>query len=144
MLGGAANVARNITALGGRVTVVGMIGSDAAGRNLQELFAANYLRQARSTRRCRPSHDPETRFVAQNQQLLRANSDGNWPSTQEATSLLSLYKKNLPEADVVVLSDYGKGVLSETVLRGAIAAACAAGKPTIADPKRHNMPVMMA
>ncbi len=71
--GGAANVARNVTALGGRATVVGMIGPDMAGQRLQELFAANSCTKPDLLVAAGHCTIQKTRFVAQNQQLLRAD-----------------------------------------------------------------------
>jgi len=139
MAGGAGNVARNISALGGQVTIIGLIGDDMAGRDLTaSLASAPGVTPALVTWPGARTIQ-KTRYVAQGQQLLRADLDGDKPDEAACAALLAVYRQHLPQADIVILSDYGKGVLSEAVLRDAIAAARVAGKLVIADPKHHDV-----
>src|SRR5262249_7364221 len=81
----------------------------------------------------------KTRFVADGQQMLRADSESTTPLSPEVQKqLLSLYQRALSEIDVVILSDYGKGVLGDSVVAEAIAVARRAGKPVITDPKSRS------
>jgi len=136
MPGGAGNVARNVAALGAGVTLIGLVGDDDAGRALARLLAdAPAVEQALVTDAGRQTTQ-KTRFVAGTQQLLRTDGETTaWASEAAARRLLDAVDRHLGAADVVVLSDYAKGVLSDAVLSGAIARAKAAGKPVIADPK---------
>ena len=81
----------------------------------------------------------KTRYIANGQQLLRADQE-SVASLDDATAaaVLEAFRLRLVEADIVILSDYAKGVLSDRVLEGVIAAARAAGIPVAADPKRHD------
>ncbi|MGR4862972.1 D-glycero-beta-D-manno-heptose-7-phosphate kinase [Caulobacter sp. LARHSG274] len=137
MLGGAGNVARNVAALGGRAVLIGVIGDDEAGRTLVGLIdrepsldSALIVDSARRT-------TEKTRYISGSHQMLRADREDRGDA--DAAALLAAFKTHLREVDVVVLSDYAKGVLSPPVLRAAIAAANAAGKPVIVDPKSRDL-----
>jgi D-beta-D-heptose 7-phosphate kinase/D-beta-D-heptose 1-phosphate adenosyltransferase len=81
----------------------------------------------------------KVRFVHGRHQLFRADSESVAPAEGDvAAALLAAFRRHLPEVDVVVLSDYAKGVLSGSVLGDAIAAARAAKKPVVADPKQAD------
>lgn len=135
--GGAANVACNIASLGGKATVVGVIGDDAWGKvlsaRIEEISdVASHLVVVPS----RPT-TCKVRYSAGRQQILRADIEERSSVAEEA--LIEAFRNQLPNADAVVLSDYAKGVLSDRVIAEAIALARAAGKPTIADPKSAIM-----
>ncbi|MGQ0676774.1 MAG: PfkB family carbohydrate kinase, partial [Rhodospirillales bacterium] len=131
VLGGAGNVVRNLAALGATARFVGVIGDDAAGAEVMSQLTEQ------------PGAEPslvispgrrttiKERFVAGSQQLLRADREASGPLSAEAEKALLSHIGKVEGA--LALSDYGKGVLSEAVLRGAIAAA--AGRPVVADPK---------
>lgn len=140
MAGGAANVARNIAALGGRAILLGIAGDDADGRELSALLAAEPGLDARLLNATDRPTITKTRFVAERQQLLRADHERVLPLPADlATALLERFCLALADADAVILSDYGKGVLRDAVLAPAIAAARAAGKPVVADPKSRDL-----
>lgn len=132
--GGAGNVAVNAASLGARAILVGLAGADADGAALAALFA-----ETRVTPRLVPGRRTtvKTRFIAGGHQLLRVDEEEPDPATPAAeTALLAAFRDALGAADVAVLSDYAKGVLTDRVLAGAIEAARAAGVPVVADPKR--------
>jgi D-beta-D-heptose 7-phosphate kinase / D-beta-D-heptose 1-phosphate adenosyltransferase len=141
MLGGAGNVARNIAALGARAILIGVAGRDEAGQAIEtELVAAGggliegrlVIDDARPTTR-------KTRFVSGSQQLLRVDEEVSRPvEGTVAEAVLARFSAALAESDIVILSDYSKGVLSDAVLAPAIAAAHAAGKRVVADPKSRD------
>ena len=137
MPGGAGNVALNIAALGGAAILVGLVGDDAAGAELRDLLARQ--RTAITTDLVVDAARPttcKTRFVADRQQLLRADAEQAAPAGAAVTdALLAAFRRHLAEADAVILSDYAKGVLSAELLKAAIAAARAADVPIVADPK---------
>jgi D-beta-D-heptose 7-phosphate kinase / D-beta-D-heptose 1-phosphate adenosyltransferase len=136
-LGGAANVALNVAMLGGHVALVGVIGDDAAGAEVARLLAvspgiAPYLVVATA----RPT-TAKTRFLAGVHQLLRLDEETTAPIDQATrATLLQRFAEALETADVVVLSDYAKGLLTDDVLRAVMARAGAMGRRVIADPKR--------
>ena len=129
--GGAGNVALNIAALGGRALVLGLTGADAAADVLeQRLGAAGVV--------CLFQRQPglatttKLRVMSQHQQLIRLDFE-DAVQNADAALLLEHFRRRLPDVDVVVLSDYGKGALRQA--RQMISAARAAGKPVLVDPK---------
>lgn len=140
-LGGAANAAANIQALGGATTVVGVVGIDDTaailGRRLAELGIANALvaDPARPTSK-------KTRLVAQQQQIVRVDHESRAAVTGDvAAEVVRAIDRALPGVDAVVVSDYAKGVITEPVARHALEAARAAGVPAIVDPKQRDFRV---
>jgi D-beta-D-heptose 7-phosphate kinase/D-beta-D-heptose 1-phosphate adenosyltransferase len=138
-LGGAANVALNVASLGGRAILVGVVGDDPAGSEVQALLAASPGIEARLLAIPGRPTTVKTRFLVGAHQLLRLDEETVEPiDTQSAALLLDRFSDALAGAEVVVLSDYAKGVLSDPVLESAIARARAAGRLVVADPKRHD------
>jgi len=136
MPGGAGNVAANLAALGARAILVGVAGEDEAAGRLADLLAARSV-DARWFRAPDRPTTVKTRFIAGVQQLLRADREATEALSQaSAKGVLAAFEAALADCDVVVISDYAKGVLCDAVLAPAIEAARAAGKPVIADPKR--------
>jgi D-beta-D-heptose 7-phosphate kinase / D-beta-D-heptose 1-phosphate adenosyltransferase len=138
--GGAANVARNIAALGGRCTLIGIVGEDDAGRMLGEDLQAGGNIVAILV----PSNDrrttEKTRFVAQGQHVLRVDRETALPLPAAAEqALLAALAQHIGGQQVVVLSDYAKGVLGDDVIRRAIAMARERHVPVIVDPKSHDL-----
>lgn len=133
-LGGAANVARNIVALGGQCSVLGLIGDDDAGRCVQQMQAAAGIRDL--TRRDAARQTVvKLRVLGRQQQLLRIDFDT--PAGVSATlcddeELQALVRMH----DLVVLSDYAKGGLGDP--RQVIAAAAQQGRPVLVDPKGED------
>ena len=138
--GGAANVAHNVATLGGRAVLVSAIGTDPAGAELAALLGGIGGLAARLVSLAGRPTTTKTRFVSRGQQLLRLDEEDSAPlAAADADAVLAAFAAELPEAGCVVLSDYAKGVLSETVLQGAITRARAAGVPVVADPKRADL-----
>lgn len=139
MPGGAANVARNIASLGGTAILIGAAGADTNGRILSDIIARNdRIQNELITVTGRPT-TTKTRLVAENQQVVRVDSEVRTSLGQDEAALLAQYAAALPGADLVILSDYAKGVLSPHVLKQAIDMARAAGKPVVADPKSDDI-----
>ena len=139
VLGGAANVAKNIESLGARAILVGLIGDDAAGREIATLCPAPGRIELRAVVSASRPTTVKTRFMSGAHQLLRLDEEVSAPVEDEIDALLATFKASLAEADVVVLSDYAKGVLPDEVLIPAIALARDAGRRVIADPKRVDL-----
>ena len=138
-LGGAGNVARNVAALGARAELIAVVGADDAGGEIGRLIdKAGQLDGRLVVDRDRPT-TVKRRYVAAGQQLLRADHESLAAVAGPAEAeLAAAFRAALPAADVVVLSDYGKGALSDGLLGTVIGEARAAGKPVIADPKRAD------
>ena len=137
VLGGAGNVAKNIEALGAQAILIGLLGDDEAGFEVEKLAGPITLRPI--TLSDRPT-TVKTRFMSAAHQMLRLDEEESGPiNAGTIAALLDTYRAALPEADVVVLSDYAKGVLPDAVLGPAIEMARKAGKQIIADPKRSDL-----
>lgn len=130
--GGAANVARNIAALGAQATLLSVVGDDEAGACLEKLLNQHENLSALLHRDNTISTTIKLRAVARHQQLLRIDFETQ-PSHEVLNAKLADFLSKLPEADVVILSDYGKGGLAH--IAEMIRLARAAGKPVLVDPK---------
>jgi D-beta-D-heptose 7-phosphate kinase / D-beta-D-heptose 1-phosphate adenosyltransferase len=136
MAGGAGNVARNLAALGARATILGVVGRDAWGESLQAQLSKLAGVETGLVVDTSRETTVKTRYVAEGQQVLRADRETPVAlSTEMEAQLLAAYRRALGHADIVILSDYGKGVLSESVVSSAISMARGAGKQVIVDPK---------
>lgn len=129
--GGAANVARNIAALGGQASLLSVVGDDEAASALETLLLRDGI--ATSLRRD-PSISTTTklRVVARQQQLIRIDFE-EAPSHEILADKLDDFAARLAQHDVVILSDYGKGGLTHVARM--VQLARAAGKPVLIDPK---------
>lgn len=137
MLGGAGNVARNVAALGANATLIAVTGEDRLALQIADLADAEPRLAPQLIVEAGRSSTVKTRFLADGQQLLRTD-DEVVESISEETSrrVIAAIRNALPDTDVMVISDYAKGVLNDEVLRAAISEARAAGVPIIVDPKR--------
>ena len=129
--GGAANVARNITALDGGATLLSVVGKDEAGETLEKLVRGENVK-ASLHRDPAISTTVKLRVIGHQQQLLRIDFE-RAPSHEVLAAKLDEYERLVGEADAVVLSDYGKGGLLH--VNQMIAAARRRGKPVLVDPK---------
>ena len=129
--GGAANVARNIASLGGKATILSVVGDDEAASALSRLLAADGI-TASLKRDPEISTTVKLRVVARQQQLIRLDFE-DAPSHEILADKLDEYATIVAEHDVVILSDYGKGGLTHVARM--IELARAAGKPVLIDPK---------
>lgn len=130
--GGAANVARNIASLGAHSTLLSVVGADEAGDCLEKLLTQHGNVNALLHRDSTISTTIKLRAVARHQQLLRIDFETQ-PSHEVLNAKLADFRAKLPDADVVILSDYGKGGL--THISEMIKLARDAGKPVLVDPK---------
>ena len=129
--GGAANVARNITALSGGCTLLSVVGNDEAARTLGTLLEADGVK-ASLHRDASLSTTVKLRVIGQQQQLLRIDFE-RAPSHEVLAAKLDEYERLLDEAHAVVLSDYGKGSLER--VQEMIVLARRHKKPVLVDPK---------
>ncbi|MBI5900274.1 MAG: D-glycero-beta-D-manno-heptose-7-phosphate kinase [Rhodocyclales bacterium] len=132
--GGAANVARNAAALGARVALLSVVGTDDAGRSLERLLGESGI-ECSLHQDAKLSTTVKLRVVARQQQLLRIDFE-NAPDHEVLEAKLADFESRLAACDVVILSDYGKGGL--THITEMIARARAAGKQVLVDPKGED------
>jgi D-beta-D-heptose 7-phosphate kinase/D-beta-D-heptose 1-phosphate adenosyltransferase len=139
MPGGAANVARNVAAMGAHAILLGVVGDDAWAADLRLQLASSAAIDAHLIVDPSRPTSVKTRYVADGQQVMRADRESRDPLPADvAERLLDEFSAALAGAEVVVLSDYAKGVLSDQVTRAAIDLARRAGKIVIVDPKSKN------
>lgn len=140
VLGGAGNVARNIVALGGRATMLGVIGDDRDGETLEALLDDHAVDtvlvhddRRRTTRK--------TRIIAQNQQIVRVDRENAAPLSEAVVGeLLEYIATHGQHHDIVIVSDYGKGVITRPIMDALRSLKGADGRrPRIlVDPKPQN------
>src|SRR5437899_11534025 len=125
-IGGAGNVARNIAALGGRCILAGLVGNDEAGARLKaELAQHKGIESVLVSDAARPT-TRKVRFVSEHfsTHMLRADWERAAPASADVEQqLIDAILPLLPRADIVLLSDYGKGVLTALVNSNVIDAA---------------------
>src|ERR1700716_1415113 len=143
-IGGAGNVARNIASLGGRCIFAGLIGDDEAGAKLKAQLAQES--RIEPVLVCDPSRPTtrKVRFVSEHfsTHMLRADWELAQPAAADIEQkLIDAILPLIPRADIVLLSDYAKGVLTARVIRNIIDAARKLGKRVIVDPKSANFAI---
>jgi rfaE bifunctional protein kinase chain/domain len=132
--GGAANVARNAAALGAQVALLSVAGTDEAGDCLARLLEHEKIKVVLH-RDAELDTTIKLRVIGRQQQLLRIDFE-TWPGHEVLQNKLADFERMLADADVVILSDYGKGGL--THIRRMIELARACGKPVLVDPKGED------
>jgi rfaE bifunctional protein kinase chain/domain len=133
-LGGAANVARNVAALGANTTILGVVGEDEAGNRIHELLKQSGVNSQLEVDPKVPT-TVKLRVIARQQQLIRLDFEET-PSQTALEQKLARFEKALGAADVLVLSDYGKGALSQVAAM--IEYARAQNKVILVDPKGED------
>lgn len=137
--GGAANVAMGVAALGGRASLGGVVGDDGLGGQLREALGAGGVGLVATgglvTDGSRPT-TTKTRIIAGAQQVVRADVESTRPLDDAIrAALLDATAEARRCARMVVLSDYGKGVVNPALAENVLAEARAAGIPVVVDPK---------
>ena len=139
MLGGAGNVARNVAALGGEVALVGVVGKDDAGHEAKGLIGAEARIEGYLVTDVERQTTLKTRFVCAGQQLLRVDEETTRPITGEVESqVVRTLTDAARGAGAILLSDYGKGLVTDAVIAAARAAAKAEGAMLIVDSKARS------
>ena len=136
VLGGAGNVINNLKALGADVSVTGVIGDDDNGEELREMLREIdvdtqnlMIQKGRKTSK-------KSRVIAVSQQVLRYDKESkNSIEKESVEKILDSVKKSINEYDALILSDYGKGVLTEELCQSVIALSNANGVKVLVDPK---------
>jgi D-beta-D-heptose 7-phosphate kinase/D-beta-D-heptose 1-phosphate adenosyltransferase len=143
-IGGAGNVARNIASLGAKCIFVGLIGEDAAGAELKSALAKEPLIESVIVSDASRPTTRKVRFVSEHflTHMLRADWEMTHPAAGATEQkLIDTILPLIPRADIVLLSDYAKGVLTARVIRNVIDAARKARKAVIVDPKSANFAI---
>jgi rfaE bifunctional protein kinase chain/domain len=141
-VGGAGNVAANIAALGGRAEVVGVVGNDAAaGRLVDELERAGVKADGLVVDDTRPT-TIKSRVVAGSQHVVRFDRENDAPIGPTVRSrILQQVRERLPRADVLLISDYAKGVVGSPLVRDVLRLASRLKKYVAVDPKVQHVPL---
>jgi len=139
MLGGAGNVVRNLVALGANARLVSVVGDDPPADELRKLLEEEQSTKFSLITDANRRTSIKTRFLAGNQQIVRADWETVKPlSATVHAAILEAVTAMLPECSIMVLSDYRKGVLDDDAVGQLIAAAHAAGKRVVIDPKGNS------
>ena len=137
--GGAANVARNLREFISHTAVLGLSGDDAAGTRLRQLLEAGGIETSAVVTRVGAPTTVKTRIIARTQQVVRVDRElVEAPGRAERLALLAALDRALPEADAVILEDYGKGLLDADMAEQIIGRARAAGCVVAVDPNAGN------
>jgi len=137
-LGGAANVAQNVMALGARCELACVVGSDASARSLRDMLVAMGAPDSAIVETARPT-TTKTRVLARAQQVVRVDEEEDGElAASDVTRVLAVVRTAVKRADAVVLEDYNKGVLVAAVIEEALGIASRRGIPVVVDPKYRN------
>lgn len=138
-LGGAANVALNVQALGAIPYLCSVVGKDLDGDNFLELLAQHRLPAEGIYQSADRITTIKHRIISGHQHMLRVDQETDkYILKQEKEALLEKIKGLIDKADVVIFEDYDKGVLDESLIASVVALAQAKGIPTVVDPKKRN------
>ena len=136
VLGGAGNVINNLVALGARVSVSGVIGDDENGEELCSMLSLIGVSNQGLVRQSERKTSKKSRIIASNQQILRYDKESKEAIDKASERAIIAYVIDVIDScDIIILSDYGKGVITDAVAGGVIAAAKAANKKVLVDPK---------
>jgi rfaE bifunctional protein kinase chain/domain len=138
-LGGAANVAMNLVALGAKPVICSVVGEDNDGKDLIMLFEKAGISTQGIVRSKDRITTVKTRVISQQTQMLRIDSETTKSISEvESFSLIEKIYQLLIDADVLVFEDYDKGVLTSDNIRQITEKAKASGVPVVVDPKKRN------
>lgn len=139
-LGGSANVVHNIYTLGGKVYASGVAGNDEMGKKvIQELKSLKISTEGIIMTNGRPT-TVKTRIIAHSQQVVRFDREDAFPLDSDTRQqLINYVKKTLSKVNTILISDYGKGVISREVMEEIIILSKRNHKPLIVDPKVKNI-----
>ena len=138
-LGGAANVALNLQALGATPILCALIGNDDAGKKLQDCLDAQGITKEGLVISAQRPTTIKTRVIASHQHVVRIDEESDAVSnTEEESQLFSKIEKLLSQCQVIVFEDYDKGVLSASLIEKVVQAAARLKIPTVVDPKKRN------
>ena len=136
VLGGAGNVINNLVTLGANVSVASVIGEDENGQELVSMLASLQIDTTTIIKQRERKTSKKSRVIASNQQIIRYDRESKEDISVDAESkLFEVFSKNVDNFDAIVLSDYGKGVLTRSLTQRIIAIANKLGIKVFVDPK---------
>ncbi|MBS3918853.1 MAG: D-glycero-beta-D-manno-heptose-7-phosphate kinase [Deltaproteobacteria bacterium] len=139
LLGGAANVVNNIHSLGGEASLCGLLGDDEMGQKVTQRLDEMGVDRGGILIETGRQTTVKTRIIAHHQQLVRIDREmTRHPKASTLRSLSEYLKQNIKRFDGIILSDYGKGLLTKGMIRDTIRAAREAKKFVMVDPKVKN------
>ena len=139
-LGGAGNVAANLRALGAEAVLVGVLGRDADGDHLLETLGQRGIETGRIARDPSRPTTVKTRVIAHSQQVVRTDREARGDVAGEAAAALAAaLREEIAKADGLIVSDYGKGVITAPGIETALAAALGRGIHVSVDPKESHV-----
>ena len=140
--GGAANVARNLREFVGQTCIIGLVGTDRGGRQLQSLLDECEIETDDVLEDASFQTIVKTRIIARQQQVVRVDREEvRAPTAEQVARVAASVKRELANLDAVIFEDYGKGFLSAGLVQQVSDLASAAGKVVTVDPNpRHPLP----
>jgi D-beta-D-heptose 7-phosphate kinase/D-beta-D-heptose 1-phosphate adenosyltransferase len=138
--GGAANVARNLREFVDRVAIIGLLGKDHTGQQLQELLAEHKIDVSQALADESFRTILKTRIIARHQQVVRV--DREQPtilSEEQVQQVVAAVRQNIADTDAIIFEDYGKGFLSSAMVSKIATEANSAGKLIAADPNPQHL-----
>ncbi len=137
--GGAANAAANVVSLGGRASIIGLVGTDATGTSLRGALGERGIDIDGLVFSGERPTTHKLRIVARTQQIVRVDVESRDPlSPRLENELIAMIESRAAEADAIVISDYAKGVVSDAVARAVVAAGKRRSLPVVIDPKGRD------
>ncbi len=140
-LGGAGNVASNLTSLGGRVMMASVVGRDANGQTVKRLLesqdiATNHILLANDRQTI-----VKTRVIAHHQQVVRIDrEDRSFIPEELRSDMIESVRESIADIDAIIVSDYAKGMISRHLMEQVVSIARPAGVPVCVDTKDRNFP----
>ena len=135
-LGGSGNVVNNLRSLGAKVSVLGVVGEDGDGKLLQDQLAAIGADTQGVIAESGRHTTKKTRIIAEHQQVLRIDRETKKDiARQTFNRIIQIAEKIIPDIDLILISDYGKGLISRAMIKKLVQIAKKHSKTTIADPK---------
>ena len=139
VLGGAGNVVNNLSVLGATVAVLSVIGNDDNAQELKTLLEEINIQTDTLVVQKNRNTSKKSRIIASHQQVVRYDKESTEDiSSESQTQIIEIFTKELESYDIVLLSDYGKGVLTDALTKKLIHLANLAGKKVLVDPKGSN------
>ena len=138
--GGAANVARNLREFADRISVIGLVGKDASGRQLRDLLDKQEINTSDWVESDTFRTIVKTRIIARQQQVVRVDREQIvGPSAEQVEKVSAAVRTKLPDIDAIIFEDYGKGFLAGELVSQIARDARAAGKIVAADPNPRHL-----
>ncbi|MEQ8908611.1 MAG: bifunctional ADP-heptose synthase [Vicingaceae bacterium] len=140
-MGGAANVALNIQAMGAKPILCSVIGEDEEGSEFMQLLEQNGQTTQGLMRSTNRKTTKKTRIIGNHHQMLRVDAEDEHPlSSQEERAFVKLIKERLTaeRIDALIFEDYDKGVITASLIKKVVEVAGEMGIPTAVDPKKRN------